>query len=369
MQCSSCGTTLQPGMTKCPSCGAPVSTDTSDSSPYEEMAGAVPYIPYTPLKEKEAAPATPAAQESPQSSSSLVGAPPQQAAPPAGSGQLAQALAAQPFAAQPAVAQQRQGLSPMAITLSVILALLIIGGAGGLIYYMTGPYPAEQHAQATAVVQNVLAQQQQANAQATATVNALGPQDFYTQITSTKPAISDPMSRSDASSWIDLKATGGDCSFTNGAYHASITVKGGVLLCPAILGNDFSNFVFQVQMTITKGDEGGLFFRANNIFSGQLQSYYLEFNQFGGYALSIFQNSNQSKILKYGLTSALNTGLNQANQVAVVARGSNFYFYLNKQYFATLSDNTYGSGIIGVLATSAQNPTEVAFSNAQVWIL
>src|SRR5215472_1711073 len=210
MQCSSCGATLQPGMTKCPSCGAPVSADTVDS-PYEENAGTMPYIPYTPVKEREAAPAssvtpaTPAAEESPRSTDSAAGTPPQQAVPSVGSGPLAQAPAAQPVAAQqvapvqPAPAQQppqRQGLSPMSITLSVILALLIIVGAGGLIYYATGPYPAEQHAQATAVVQNVLAQQQQANAQATATVNALGPQDFYTQATSTKPAISDPMSRS-----------------------------------------------------------------------------------------------------------------------------------------------------------------------------
>src|SRR5438270_6628593 len=101
MQCSSCGTTLQPGMTKCPSCGAPVSADNADS-PYEENAGAVPYIPYTPLKEREAAPASsvapapPAAQERPRSTDSAAGTPPRQTAPPAGSGLLAQAPAAQP---------------------------------------------------------------------------------------------------------------------------------------------------------------------------------------------------------------------------------------------------------------------------------
>src|SRR5260370_33670830 len=83
MQCSSCGTTLQPGMTRCPSCGAPVSTDTSDSSPYEEHAGAVPYIPYTPLKEREAAPAAPMAQEGSRSSDLLAATQAQHAAPPA----------------------------------------------------------------------------------------------------------------------------------------------------------------------------------------------------------------------------------------------------------------------------------------------
>src|SRR5258708_18597278 len=222
MQCSSCGTMLQPGMTRCPSCGAPVSMDTSDSSPYEEHAGAVPYIPYTPLKEREAAPAAPIAQEGSRSSDLLAGAQPQQAAPPAVSfGPLAQPPGAgQPFAiqqaipVQPAVARQRQGLSPWAIRLSVILAILIIGGAGGLIYYATGPYPAEQHAQATAVVQNVLAQQQQANAQATANLSNLTPQELYTRITSEKPVISDPLDSINHSLFVTVNSSPGSCGFT-----------------------------------------------------------------------------------------------------------------------------------------------------------
>src|SRR5215472_3003272 len=133
MQCSSCGTPLQPGMTSCPSCGATVTTDNSDSSPYEEHADAVPYIPYSPLKEREAEPAAPVAPEASHNSGSLARAQPQQVATPTGSGPLAQAPATQLTVAQQP--PQRQGLSPWAITLSVILALLIIGGAGSLIYY------------------------------------------------------------------------------------------------------------------------------------------------------------------------------------------------------------------------------------------
>src|SRR6266852_3444386 len=47
MQCTSCGATLQPGMTTCPSCGA-----TIDTSPYEPYADTVPYVPYIPSGEK-----------------------------------------------------------------------------------------------------------------------------------------------------------------------------------------------------------------------------------------------------------------------------------------------------------------------------
>jgi hypothetical protein len=379
MQCSSCGTNLQPGMTKCPSCGAPVSIDTSDS-PYEENAGAVPYIPYTPLKEREAAPAssatpaTPAAQESSQSSSPLVGTPPQQAAPPAGSGSLAQAPAAQPFAAQqwtpvqPPVAQQppqRQGLSPMAITLSVILALLIIGGAGGLIYYMTGPYPAEQHAQATAVVQNVLAQQQQANAQATANIATLTPQELYTRITSSKPAITDPLDSVNHSNFISVSNPKFSCGFTGGVYHASVSPKiTGPCVAPAI---DISDFAFQAQMTILKGDAGGLIFRFN-LAQSSFNSYLFFIDRLGSYSLVAIQNNNNARQLANGVNSAIKVGLNQGNLLAVIARGSNLYLYVNKQYITNVGDNTFNTGVVGVFATGS-NATDVAFSNAQVWRL
>ncbi len=358
MQCSSCGTTLQPGRTKCPSCGAPVSTDTSDS-PYEEHAGAVPYIPYTPLKEREAAPAssvapaTPAAQESPRSSGPLVGAPPRQATP----------LPVQPAVIQQP--QQRQGLSPMAITLSVILALLIIGGAGGLIYYVTGPYPAEQHAQATAVVQNVLAQQQQANAQATANVANLTPQELYTRIISTKPAINDPLDSINHSQFVTVSSPTGSCGFTGGAYHASASAKF-TSLCAA-LGVGVSNFAFQAQMTIIKGDEGGLIFRLN-IASSSLNSYLFLVDSLGNFRLIALQNNNNARQLANGVNPAIKVGLNQSNLLAVIARGSNLYLYANKQYITSVMDNTFSDGVVGVFAAGA-NATDVAFSNAQVWRL
>jgi len=357
MQCSSCGTTLQPGMTKCPSCGAPVSIDTSDSSPYEEHAGVVPYIPYTPLQEKEAAPAAPAAQEAPQ-----------QAAAPA------QAPAAQSFAAQqamplqPAVAQQppqRQGLSPWAITLSVILALLIIGGAGGLIYYATGPYPAEQHAQATAVVQNVLAQQQQANAQATANVANLSPQELYTRITSEKPAISDPLDSINHSLFVAVSRPAGSCGFTGGAYHASAS-PGFIYTCLAPAVN-VGNFAFQAQMTIIKGNAGGLIFRLN-LGASSLNNYLFLIDQLGGYRLVALQNNNTIMQLANGVSPAVNVGLNQSNLLTVIARGNNFYLYVNKQYITSTRDNTFSSGVVGVFASGA-SATDVVFSNAQVWRL
>src|SRR5947209_1922583 len=64
---------------------------------------------------------------------------------------------------------------------------------------------------------------------------------------------------------------------------------------------------------------------------------------------------------------AIKTGLNQTNLITVVANGNSLVLYVNKQQIASVNDGTYSNGQIGVIAESTQNPTEVVFTNAEVW--
>jgi len=66
---------------------------------------------------------------------------------------------------------------------------------------------------------------------------------------------------------------------------------------------------------------------------------------------------------------AFKTGLTQANLIAVVANGGTLSFYVNKQFVTSVSDSSYTSGEVGVLAQDETQPTEVAYSDAQVWKL
>jgi hypothetical protein len=381
MQCPSCGATLQPGVTRCPSCGATVAADTSDSSPYEGGAKAVPYIPYVPLQEKEAAPASSPlpVQGGSRGIESFVGTPPQQAVSPADSGSQAQVSGVtQPPMVQQGwplqlqvvqpIPQRRRGPSASVIALSIILALLIIGGSSGLIYYATGPYPAELHTQATAVVQNILTAQAQANAQATASIATLTPQELYTRVTMGKPAINDPLNNRDTTLWVSPLQAGPPCSVIDGSYHAKVSSKGHLAFCGAP-NTDFQDFAFQVQVTIVKGDGGGLTFRTNYLAAtsstNQIQSYFFDIDQSGDYHLFTLQGA----ILSNGVSPAIRTGLNQPNLVAAIVYGKRLYLYVNKQFVTNVSDNTYQSGGVGLFALDVQNPTEVVFSNAQVWTL
>ena len=390
MQCSSCGTTLQPGMTTCPSCGATVAADTSDSSYYESDSEAVPYIPYTSAEHKAPEPASSAPSETPEPEQSLHDPSPQpnaSLAQDAASGKDIGLLPSESWAgeiessatepASPADVVAEQGTEPQpvlathpdamhharrrvlatsVIALLILLALLVIGSGGGLTYYVTTFHPAELKAKATAVAQNVLTE-------ATARTAAINPQVLYTQIVNSKPTISDPLNDTNTSIW---EATP-SCNLTNGAYHSSIATKSEIIFCRAVL-TDFHNFAFQVQMTTIKGDLGGLMFRSSLDASSQVQSYFFGLDSRGGFHLFTLQGG-VINVLGNGTSSAATTGTNKTNLLTVIAQGSRFYLYVNRQFAAVINDKEYGSGGVGMFALDLQNPTEVVFNNAQVWAL
>jgi len=285
--------------------------------------------------------------------------------------------------------RRRRGLALGVTLLLLLLALLLIGG-GGLLFYANYYLPNQQHAQATATVQTQLTGTAQANvtataqtsataqaqanatataqtmatAQASATATAL--QAIYTQSTSGTPALSDPLTGQDSNNWQEITSTvNGSCGFSGGAYHSSIPQKGYFQPCFAEATN-FDNFALQVQMTVVKGDRGGIIFRADDANS---KFYLFRISTSGAYDLFEYvdDSGKDAKNLLNGSTSLFNAG--QANTVTIVANGGNMYFYINQQYLASVSDSTYASGKIGVFAESSTNPTDVAFNNLKIWKL
>ncbi len=131
---------------------------------------------------------------------------------------------------------------------------------------------------------------------------------------------------------------------------------------------NFSDFAYQVQMTIVKGDGGGIGFRIDNTKGS---SYTFFIGQNGDYALWSFNNcgSNNCKFseLRSGSSPFINTGLGQSNLLAVVASGSTIDLYVNNHKIDSVSDSSFSQGQIGVSATYLNGPTEVVFSNAKVW--
>jgi hypothetical protein len=293
----------------------------------------------------------------------------------------------------------------MIVLLVSIALLLIIGGMSLLVYSASVQYSKTLSANATAQAQLTAQVQstQQANALsatatgqvlataqagieatattqveatasaiaatnlATATVTAL--QDMYARATSGTPVLDDPLSdNSGKHKWDEGKGqvanTG--CAFTDGAYQASESQLGYFQPCFAE-ATHFSNFAYQVQMTITSGNlaQGGILFRAN---SATGQYYLFRIGIDGSYALELY-NNNQFTTLSSGFSSQITTGLNSQNELDVLANNNTLYLYVNQGFITSVTDSTLSSGQIGVVAIDTSTPVVAQFTNAQVWNL
>jgi eukaryotic-like serine/threonine-protein kinase len=178
-------------------------------------------------------------------------------------------------------------------------------------------------------------------------------------------ALDDPLSdNSHGYNWAMGVESARSCVFTGGAYHVNALQNYITPYCWA--SPNFSNFVYQVQLMIVKGDGGGIIFRVDNDYT-KGDFYLFGIGQNGQYGLYIYKNYTSVSTLSSGPSTAINTGLNQSNLLTVVANGSNIDLYVNNHQIDGVSDSTYSQGHIGVFAGDLNGPTEVVFSNAKVW--
>lgn len=299
----------------------------------------------------------------------------------------------------PEAFRRRETISPGATVLLIVLAIVLIGGGLGFILYAaTNQYQATLHSEATTTA-NLTAQAravtqlhneatanafaaannniyatattqvgatatltaQAGNATATATTLA----NIFAQATSGTSALNDPLSDNAGNHQWDQTSgrVNGMCVFTGGSYHALEAQQGFFQPCLAQTTN-FSDFAYQVQMTIDTGTQDGIIFRANSITG----SFYLfRIGIDSTYALDLYHNSKLALTLSSGYSAAIATGLKQSNEIAVIAYKSTLYLYANQQFITSVSDSSLNSGKIGVAAIDYSNPTNAEFSNAQVW--
>ncbi|MDQ2905885.1 MAG: hypothetical protein ABI456_12880 [Ktedonobacteraceae bacterium] len=246
------------------------------------------------------------------------------------------------------------------LLLAALVVCMLMGS--GLLYYTQALRPAQLRAQATAVVGATAT----GWAYATATRQAITPQMIYQQATHGTPMLNDPLSSQESSYWRALQRANGSCAFADGTYHVLSPRKNSFFFCAA--WPVFNNFAYQVQMTIVKGDGGGIVFRANPVAA---TCYLFTVSQDGHYTLNLFVNNSPDHIqsLTGNDSPLIHSGLHQSNLLTVIVRGGSINLYINTQYIATVSDDTFTIGSVGVAAIDYSHPTEVTFSHAQVWSL
>jgi serine/threonine protein kinase len=260
---------------------------------------------------------------------------------------------------------RRPGFSPSMTILLVGVVFIVIVASVGLFAILRSHQVPKNLVTATATTP--ASHTGQANSTATTQVNTTA--TFIAKNPNPYPPNSgtlvlfDPLSdNSQAYNWGEGTDSTGGCQFTNGAYHVSASQGAEVCTDHSL---NLSDFVYEVQMTIIQGSCGGIVFRTN-----LSQGYFLGVCTNGSYKLTRIANPQKSNdVIPSRFSPAINTGLNQTNVIAIVARQSTFTLYVNKQQVDTITDGTYANGLIGVAAIEKHTPTEVAYSNARVWTL
>ena len=195
---------------------------------------------------------------------------------------------------------------------------------------------------------------------ATTTTLPTSPAALYTYVTSKHPTVNDPLSAQDSDQWDNT----GSCAFAQGTYHVIVNTAYGYTNCIE-RAKSFSNFAYQVQMTIVTGDAGGLIFRTDDAIT----TYYrfsLDTSSQGIYRLL---NCNKCSIPNTLIKKVMPVKVNQTYTMTVIAQKSILYLFINGQFLVSTPDGTAQSGELGVYTYEFTHSTEVLFSNMKVWTL
>lgn len=261
--------------------------------------------------------------------------------------------------------------------LFIILVLLIIlaSTAGILAYFRlhrTTPTPSRSSVtnnktDGTAIT-TTLNQNTPTASDATATAMLL--QDNpnpYSKATSVLQ-LDDPLiNNSKDTRWQLTSTPDGACRFNQGSYYIDTNKNNYPFFCAATAPtySQVHNLVYEAQITIKRGDAGGIGFRLAS--TDTFASYYFRVTQDGYYALVLFGPTN--RVLISGASSTINTGLDNMNTLAVVAIGNKIDLYINHIYVNTVNDSTYTQGQIALIANDLTTATEVKFNNVRLWVL
>lgn len=261
------------------------------------------------------------------------------------------------FLQGPAISRMRSSTTLRNVLL-LVLAFLVIAASSSLFYILRVNQLVANGVQATATASiRSLSTTYAATAAAQASATATAALDPYPPGNGTL-VFDDPLSTDRNTVWDRLADS---CTFTNGSYQVTKSQQG-FNYCSANRPV-FTNFAYQVQVTITQGDTAGIVFRLN---TPKNTYYYFGVDTKNNYGLYYYDGSNYIPTLS-GNSQTIHPGLNTFNLLAVVARGRNIDLYANQQHLAGISDGVYQEGRIGVAAEDDGNATTVACNNARVW--
>ncbi|WP_151756856.1 hypothetical protein [Dictyobacter vulcani] len=157
------------------------------------------------------------------------------------------------------------------------------------------------------------------------------------------------------------------CYFADHMYHVSTSDQSSSHTEVYCLngGTRFSDFTYQVKVSVQQGHLGGIIFRQ----SPHAHFYAFLVSDKGNFILFSSANTDAT-VLARSVSSSINRRLGAANLLAVVAHGSKLDLFINQHHVASVTDAAYSTGLIGTIALSddVSQRTDIAFADASIWI-
>lgn len=164
--------------------------------------------------------------------------------------------------------------------------------------------------------------------------------------------------------WIN---DGSQCAFSPQGYHVRTYTSQVFAWCYSS-AEVYTSAIITAQAQLLRGDTFGFVFRLN---PSTRTFYVLEINSTGSYRFVRASGDNPQNwltLIDWTPSSAIVTGYGNLNTMLMVANGSQFRFYLNRQLMVTsFTDTAYTSGMVGFLVGGDKpGGTEAVFSN--IWV-
>lgn len=187
-----------------------------------------------------------------------------------------------------------------------------------------------------------------------------------------QPTMSDPLvNNSQGFGWDQGPSSEktGSCDFVLGSFY-QISAPAGSTGIGCNMENQkgtFSNFVYQIRMTILEGVDGNNASVCTTFRVSTQAQDAVCFSQNGYWSVSGSSGTLSSDTSQFPYFV---TGVNQINYITVRASGSTFQVQVNGHDLGgTYTDPGISSGFLGVSLTADTSESKVAFSNLLLWTL
>lgn len=184
-----------------------------------------------------------------------------------------------------------------------------------------------------------------------------------------QPVINDPLNNnSEGYGWDEGPVGGGSCDFVPGQHYelSAPADSKGVGCNTENPKGSFSNFVYQIEMTILEGIDDGIAGEVGPTFRvhDNGSQYHVSFDVNGYWSVTYNSTTLSSATTPF---PAFHSGINQSNYITIRAVGSSIQIQVNGHDLGSFTDSSDPAGFIGVEMTPGSDMGKVSFSNVRVW--